>query len=298
MSDILEKKLLKYASLSSAAILVGTHADGAIIHTTVNYTGGYETYNIDIDNDSNVDFVLNATYFTYSFSYGSQPITLKVKGANLNGYLSVNNFVGGQGNTTFGSTTYPYNYVSALNSGFNVNSTYPTSFLSSGALVGNFEILTTFYGFPIPIASNQFGKFGDGAEKFIGVKFEIPSTGSTHYGWLRFKDVKQDGSAWTLVDMAYSDEPGKNIFTGQTLGLTDYSTSKFNVFTDSEIIQVNTETSMINSNIEIISLHGQVLYSDVLNSTSKKIPNTFIKGMYIFRITDLKGKAITRKIMF
>jgi hypothetical protein len=51
MNKQLQNKLKAYSALTAAAGLVASTAEAQIVHTTVNYNGGFETYDIDIDGD-------------------------------------------------------------------------------------------------------------------------------------------------------------------------------------------------------------------------------------------------------
>jgi hypothetical protein len=176
MNKQLQNKLKVYSSLTAAAALVASSADAQIVHTTVNYTGGYETYDIDIDNNGDVDFRLTA--LSTLVTYGSYRISINAAGIE-----------GLYGNRALGITGAYVDSLYALNAGVIVNSTAP-SFISSGALAGSFEveIYATFLGngFWVPVFGSSFGQFGDGATKFVGVEFENQANGDVHYGWLRF----------------------------------------------------------------------------------------------------------------
>ena len=282
MNKQLQNKLKAYSALTAAAALVATSAEAQIVHTTVNYTGGYETYDIDIDNNSDVDFTLNA--FATSFPYGAY--AFEIAGAQLLPNIG-NRMIG-----TLGST---FNSVYAMNAGMVVNSTGYSFVSSSAALAGEFKVNGTFYGFPITLYEGSFGQFGDGATKFVGVEFENQATGDIHYGWLRFEDVEQDGSSWTLVDMAYNSVAGEQIVTGQTLNVKE-NKRNMNVFADANNINIMTDGSLMNAKVDVVNMLGQTVANTVITSNTTSINNTFGSGIYIVRISDDKGKAITRKI--
>ncbi|MFP5470938.1 MAG: T9SS type A sorting domain-containing protein [Bacteroidia bacterium] len=289
MNKQLQNKLKTYAALTTSASVIATAVDAQIVHTVVNYTGGYETYNIDIDNDGNVDFVVNGGRFTYSFTYSSNPITVKVGNLGLGGVLSVNRMIGY-------SSSY-FNVISGLASGVLVN--YANSFISSGALAGTYEVLTTFYGVPITLQSGAFGQFGDGSEKFVGVQFEIPASGNIHYGWLRFKDVASDGSAWTLVDMAYNTLAVTDILTGQTtaVGVKENNIAQFSVSNIEGGIMLKNSSDLLNADVELLDVSGRILFESTINSNEMFIENKYNSGIYFLRIS-FNGKAITRKVVF
>jgi hypothetical protein len=198
MDKRLQNKLKAYSALSAVATLVASSADAQIAHTTVNYTGGYETYDIDVDGNGSVDFTIDAgsSVVTYS-AYRIDIRTVGVSGVGNNRAIGV-----------YGSY---FNSISALDSSY-VVSRY-NSFVNVGALAGIVDVeVEIFPGFFYPVFTTSFGQFGDGTTKFVGVEFEI--SGETHYGWLRFSNIAQDGNSWTLVDMAYDQTPNVCVTTG------------------------------------------------------------------------------------
>jgi hypothetical protein len=282
MNKQLQNKLKTYSSLTAVAAFTSSTVDAQIVHTTVNYTGGYETYDIDIDNNGDADFRLTAfaTQFTYGGAY-----RITIGAANVEGLY---------GNRAVGIYGSYFNSLYALNAGNIVNSTN-ASFVSSGALAGTFEVEVDFYGFWIPAFGSSFGQFGDGSSKFVGVEFENQSSGDTHYGWLRFTNVAQNGSSWTLVDMAYNTVAGEQIVTGQTLSVKE-NKRNMNVFADANNISIMTDGSLMNAKVDVVNMLGQTVANTVITSNTTSIANTFGSGIYIVRISDEKGKAITRKI--
>jgi hypothetical protein len=293
MKSDLKQKLSCYTALASVlSVFSSTKASAQFVHTTVDYKGGYETYDIDIDNDGIVDFTINANQQSYAFTYNSMPITIEVGYVNLAGNL-VNQFAGGVGVASSQGFTYPYNYALNLNVGVVVNSIDFSTFVSSGALAGKVEAITTFNGFPVTVGGFDFGKFGDGEEYFVGVKFEIGS--SLHYGWLRFKDVRQNGSKWTLVDMAYNTIEGEEIVTGQTLSVKENNPNT-NIIVDADNINIITDGTLINAKVDVVNMLGQTVANTLITSNHSSIKKSFDSGIYVVRIIDEKGKVISKKI--
>lgn len=296
MNKQLQNKLKTYSALTGAAAFLASSAKAEIIHTTINYTGGYETYDIDIDNDGNIDFTINANQQSYSFTYNSQPITIEVGYVNLVGNIA-NLFVGGSGVASTQGFTYPYNYASNLAAGILVNNTYNPSFVSYGFLAGKFEAFTTFYGFPVLLGGFELGKFGDGGEYFVGTEFEIPSTGDIHYAWLRFKDVEQDGSSWTLADMAYETTAGVGIPTGNTVSIKENNSIEFTLSNVTDGLMLSNTSSLINADVKLTDAMGKVVFESSITSNELFIQNNYPSGIYFLTVNH-KGKAISRKVMF
>ncbi len=285
MNRQLQNKLKSYSALTSITTLSSFSVDGQIIHTNVNYTGGYETYNIDIDGNGTIDFTLNAfgsniVNSTYTFNIGS--LTISANGGNK--MMGIGNSYGSYMNTVY-----------ALNSNFIVNS-YNYGFISDGILAGKTEILTTSSGFPVTVFELNHGQFGDGATKFVGVEFEIPLTGDTHYGWLRFKDVEQDGSSWTLVDMAYNTLAAESIETGQILSAT-IQEKAFGIAKTAEGISITAGQEYMGANISLVDVFGREVHQATILSNKTDIANNFASGVYIVRILH-KGQVFSSKIIF
>lgn len=270
MKKTLHNRLKNYSALTAVAIIGVNEAQADIIHTDVNYTGGYESYSVDIDGDLVDDFlVIAGAGGSGGFYYAA---------VNIEGAIS--------SNAIQGAITAYYNYASALSVGKLIYSTQGT-FVSSPVLAGSFSITYPF------AYAGDIGQFGDGNEHFVGAKFEI--SGDIHYGWLRFKDVAQNGSSWTLVDMAYNDVAGKEIKTGQLVGVEETTESKFDLYSNGNQLNVSVENEFSNASLEIIDLTGKVVLSDKLNSTKSNISYDLPKSIYIVRLFT-NEKSITRKI--
>ena len=189
-----------------------------------------------------------------------------------------------------------FNTAQGLNAGVYVYSTVG-SFVNSGVLAGGFNVSVYIYGTSFPVYSGNMGQFGDGTEKFVGVAFDI--SGNTHYGWLRFKDVAADGSAWTLVDMAYDDQADTGIKTAQTGGglvsIIDNDRANVDVFSNGNDLIVNVDESMAQSNIEVYDLSGKVVLSERINGLNNRISINLPSNVYVVRLFN-NEKAISRKI--
>ena len=80
MNKTLQNKLKSYAALTAVAAFSSSDANASIIHTDVNYTGGYETYDIDIDGNGSVDFSVDAFATVITSGY-----IIDIKQAGLTG---------------------------------------------------------------------------------------------------------------------------------------------------------------------------------------------------------------------
>lgn len=278
MDKKLQNKLKTYSSLTAVVGLMASSADAQIIHTTVNYTGSYETYDIDIDNDGVVDTGMWAgsygpdTYTTYYTRYcGLYGPAAKVTNSSLG-------------------------YVINLASGVMVDASQPYFAIGFKNMVGTYN----YVNYP----SNDYS-FGDptfvgAGDKFVGVSFDI--SGNTHYGWLRFTNISVDGKTWTLVDMAYESTPNKGILTGDTGGasvsLKENKKAEVSVYASQSVIKINADETLYNSRVDVVNMLGQTVLTSTINNNSTTLNHSLEAGMYIVRILDNKGDAITRKVMF
>jgi hypothetical protein len=282
MNKQLQNKLKSYSALTSIASLASFSVDGQIIHTTVNYTGGYETYEIDIDGDSNVDtrfFAGSNDPFTYDAPYSYYTLYCALSGPALKVVNS------------------SFRYIQNLPSESLVDASQLDFAIGWKVLVGT----VSYVNYP----SNDFS-FGDlsfvgSGDKFVGVKFDI--SGNIHYGWLRFTNISVDGTSWTLVDMAYESTPDKGILTGDTgiaVNVKESEKKYVSIFANKTAIKINTNDCILNAKVDVVNMLGQTVISSTINSDT----NTFIishsleSGMYIVRISNSQSDIMSRKIMF
>jgi hypothetical protein len=269
MNKQLQNKLKTYSALTAVAGLAASTADAQIVHTTVNYNGGYETYDIDIDSDGTNDFFILGMDWGANYGIPGNLVHLGVQGTNE-------------------LVTYNSYYVAKLAAGVTLDSTTPFAVAgvwSNGASYGG-AFGGTYY------AAYTWGSFWAGETGFVGVAFDI--SGATHYGWLRVTPSADFGT-WTLVDMAYNATAGEAIVTGQTLNVKE-NKRNMNVFADANNINIMTDGSLMNAKVDVVNMLGQTVANTVITSNTTSIANTFGSGIFIVRISDDKGKAITRKI--
>jgi hypothetical protein len=276
MDKRLQNKLKAYSSLTATAALVASSVDAQVVHTTLNYTGGYERYDIDIDGDGNFDTAMWAG--SYAPDTYDSPYSYYSRYCGLYG---------------------PANKV--------LNSYYRLVNLASGVLIdasqsyfdaGYFkQMVGTISYVNYPSFNYTFGdpNFVGAGDKFVGVRFDI--SGNTHYGWLRFTNISVDASSWTLVDMAYESTPDQGILTGDTgpLALKE-SKAKIGISATENSLEISSDASLMNASVEVVNMLGQTVATATISSNTTSIAKTFGSGIYIVTIIDEKGKAITRKV--
>ncbi|WP_430467444.1 T9SS type A sorting domain-containing protein [Winogradskyella ouciana] len=262
MKKITSKKLLKYSALS-AAIAGIADVNGQIVYTDIaDFTGGGAVdYNLDLNNDSTIDFIVNAS------SYNSSIFAVFLNSSSL----STNSFLGSQPNYT-----YPF----AMNAG---------DAISSGQTgwynIGTLNYVSCYNGTG---SSNWCGV----SDKFIGLRFDIG--GNTHYGWARL-DVSASGDSFTVKDYAYNSTPGEAINAGQTtLSINEFENS------NTRIVPINKSIGLYNlpasTEYRIIDITGKSVLNGSLETDSYVIEaNSLSNGVYIVELNDVNSKAVIRK---
>ncbi len=165
------------AAYSLAAVAAAGSTEAAVIYSgTQNISiAQFNSLNLDIDGDAQGDVLLK------NYVFG---------GGNYQG-ASVNFFPGKM--VTFNPGGF--NYVTALNAGFTVDTSALGNFTGSMA-----------YG-----AANPNAQFNSASGKFIGLQF--PSGSNNYNAWVRV-NVNNTGGSFSVVDWAYENIPGTSIVTG------------------------------------------------------------------------------------
>ncbi len=257
MKKITSKKLLKYGTLSAAALgcsignaqVVYTDIDDIDVFTDGPFVG------IDIDGDAVQDLV-PAAGATAAVIYG---------GSFDGNYVNANN------NAIAGFSAGPYNYASNLAEGDLIDASI--GFAPNG---GRADL--NFNG-----CAYSNSQFCDGVvDGYIGFSFEIG--GDTHFGWMRV-DLAADGSGFIVKDYAYEETPNTAIAAGDgLLSLEDNVIEGFTSFVDSNnILRLNAPSVL--ENISIYNVTGQEVLNTKLGNNSESIDiNALSTGVYVARV--------------
>lgn len=284
MKKSLQNRLKNYSLLSAITIIGSSESQAQIIHRDINYTGGHDSYDVDIDGDAFGDFKFNLK--TESFNYYSST-DIYVKGVNVTGVN--NNAVLGRsfvinlaqpvysGNYVLGTS---YSYYRFINSAF-LGGTYKLTYNSSSytsTSSGTFGIAYNLYEY-----------------KFIGFEFEI--SGENHYGWMRIKFSSANGSSWFLKDVAYNSVPDGQIKAGEMplVSVDKNDNSSFKISSENNALNIITGNEMLGAKLEVYGMSGKMVLSQQINSNTEQIPYDLSKGIYVVRLLN-NDKAITRKI--
>jgi len=203
LSESLLRHLDLYAVAASAAgvslLALTQSAEGKIVYTKTHQVIGYNgIYDLDLNHDGTVDFVVQQLDYCNSTSCQGFQRSLRAKGALGNGVA---------GNTG----GYSRHYASVLKAGAAIG---PHQHFISGP---NSEVM-------VAVAKDQdfstivtWGGWINVKNRYLGLKFKIK--GKTHYGWARL-DVQTSGGniTGTLTGYAYETVANRSIRAGQTKG--------------------------------------------------------------------------------
>ncbi|MBU2929194.1 T9SS type A sorting domain-containing protein [Winogradskyella psychrotolerans] len=257
------KKLANYGALS-LAIAGLTDVSGQIIYTDVDpdFTGGgLIDYSLDLDNDGNADFNIDAG-------------TLNAGAYN---FVQINN-ASNSSNSILGSQP-SYIYPFALDNGAIISSGQST-FYSGGTL--NFASCYLGVG-----DSNWCGA----TDKYLGLRFQI--AGSTHYGWAKL-DVSESGDSFTVKEYAYNATAGEAIEAGQTLSVDQFALNNV------RIVGLNNSIGLYNlpenTNYNVYDISGKSILNGSINNNSYIIEaKRLSQGVYIVELEDVYTNSVIRK---
>ena len=283
MKENIKKDIKRYSSLTAAYALANFQANAGEIITSVNYTGGYESYSIDIDGDGTNDFGVHCLDWGGALGYTGNSFTLELFGNNemiIDASLT-------SGNPYPQLLSQSYLLSSGNNFGYDSNVWVGGSnYIARGMYGGGYKKnpAGTVY---------DWGSVGGESGFYLGVKFEIGA--NTHYGWMRF-NVATKVDSWKLIDMGYEDvaDTPLKINADPTVAINPNQIEDVNVTMQDGYLQINSgETNL--DKIELLSMSGQTLA--VTEEADKSL---FIgdlgKGIYIIRMTTSNQAILSKKI--
>ena len=284
-------KIKKYLALAGSITSAVSAVNAQVVYTDINpdflLTGNFNTYNLDLNNDSIFDF----TFTNIDYYYNST----STSGSNVN--TSVANVVG----AAIGNNVLNNSWMVGPSTSF-----YEPLSLNQGDLIGASASFTSYYissssSLGAPIAANLnyqyflngvltsssnyfFGDFVIDQEGIIGVKFNI--SGDIHYGWVRV-EVSSD-KLLSIKDYAYESTPNSPIIAGDNgAGLVSVS----NELMDVGIHQVDNNLRIINDsginklNLELVNISGQsVMNTQVKNAVDNFDLSELAGGIYFVKV--------------
>jgi hypothetical protein len=272
-------RIKSYLALTAGFVAISPLADAQIIYTNVNPDSlltGNESFQIDINNDSIMDFKIRHSSLNY---HG--------KDINFNSFFGLNyNLIFCDG---VGSMCSSWHYEpKALNFWDDMT---PSAYKK---VWKNQEIL---FRDP-PDGCGNTGRWKGAKDKYLGLRFKI--NGSFYYGWARM-DVDSSGKSVTLKDYAYYNEAEKPIRAGSMkVSLPDENPlNNIRVYSSEGSIRIEASVNQdLTGKISLTDINGRALKSiDVKNEknvqlNTKELPT----GLYIVNILTEKG-TLNKKVL-
>jgi hypothetical protein len=279
MKKDLRKRLQKY-STAAAAVVGATGAYGQIVYTDVNpdatvdavNNGGLSMYPLDMDADSNFDFVLAARDTTLSSG-------TRVRFTLVAPYGTVGAIAG--------EAPSGYNYALALNANDMIDNTL------------NWIAATNTMAYNVDSANPYSENWNGVSDKYLALQFQ--TAGSTYYGWARL-DVDAIGDVWTLKDHAYNSTADAGIAAGDmgsSAGLDEATLDQLVHFinkpNNSVLVKVNGNLS--EGTVTVVSTNGQVVSNGSVENNSFVVDmNDLTAGVYMINVKFAEG-SITKKMI-
>ena len=284
-------KIKKYLALAGGISSAVSAANAQVVYTDINpdflLTGNFNTYNLDLNNDSISDFTFtNIDYYYNSTSTSGSNVTTSV--ANVVGAAIGNNVL--NNSWMVGPSTSFYEPLS-LNQGdlIGASASFSSYYISSSSSIGapiaaNLNYQNFLNGVLISSSNYFFGDFVIDQEGIIGVKFNI--SGDIHYGWVRV-EVSSD-KLLSIKDYAYESTPNSPIIAGDNgAGLVSVSNESIDV----DIHQVDNNLRIINDsginelNLELVNLSGQtVMNTQLKNAVDDFDLSELAGGIYFVKV--------------
>lgn len=267
----ISQKLKSYSALAGSFIVAGSAADAQIVYTNItDYTGTMngDTYQLDLNNDSNNDF----------------DITLNI----------------------FASTKSTINWVNAKGLGYNLLESNNTGGASALILNSNIGATNTWAngsnsgGLLMAFGNNSFalGPWVGATDKYLGLK--LIKNSQTYYGWARL-DVNSLANVFTIKDYAYEMTADKTIKAGDMGTTTSIAESKelsVTVYSSEKTITVkqNGDADLTGAVVSVKNVLGQEVRTATLDGKTTVIDMSGApSGIYFTTVT--KGeKSFTGKV--
>ncbi len=278
-STHLESKLKVYASLAMGVAGIGL-VNGQIVYTDINpdvvITNVGDSLGIDFDADGAFDYTIRR------FDWSGNPANTTVIGR---GDLIGNGAMGTMG------TTVPYLSALALNA--TIGSAGPWQIQDGnpfdlGATQQNKQTFASTY------SGGFYGNFGDNAEHYVGIIFQLGGGTNFHYGWIRVSDIPAAGSTITIKDYAYNSTADAQILAGQITVGVEEGTLEGNIFAFDR--QLNVQLADANGTVTVYNAVGQVVLSQEINNANTVIGmSSFDSGIYNV-VVESNGMIMQKKV--
>jgi hypothetical protein len=204
LSESLHKRLSAYALAASAAgvgvLALAQPAEARIVYTPIHHVIGPKShYNLDLNNDGIVDFVISNTVQCAPGCVGQLYL------AYAEGRKSIDSFIGRSFASGFGQRVF------ALRKETTIGASKHFSWASADNMAyGSLGTKGTF---------GSGGPWANVKNRYLGLRIRVGK--ERHYGWARLNvkiDSKTAKITATLTGYAYETIPNKKIIAGKTHG--------------------------------------------------------------------------------
>ena len=195
---------------------------------------------------------------------------------------------------TMGSGTFDTGKGTAYGTNGFVGAAGALSNFSSGVMIGSSDAFIGTGIFGVYSAYFTSGNFIGTSNVYVGLKVKV--SGTIRYGWMEVS-VNANISQYTILQYAYSDEPGLSIMTGQLVGMVDSKTKdeSTQVYSFGKDINVKLAHNRTRGKVSVFDMTGKrVNHADLLrNNTRISVKGT--KGIYVVKV-ESEGKMSTTKV--
>ncbi|HMZ88245.1 MAG TPA: T9SS type A sorting domain-containing protein [Chitinophagales bacterium] len=294
------KNLAAYSSMAGTFLLLHTSAQGQVGYTDLDpdeTLNPLDVYDLDMDNNGDIDFTFNFTTFTLpDFFY-----TVAYHSVYFDGLFNVMKIYPTPGN---GVVAYPLSttggatlaYAEALNAGADIDGGQ-AFYTNSAIYMGAFLSVKDYPGVGSNYQFYTFGAWPGKTGKFVGVRFE--GDGNEYYGWVRVS-VNNDDLEITIDDYAYLSTPETAIEAGQLpTAIHNIDPSQLNVYANGNIINIGVnELNTTSADVNVYDIQGRVVYSNGLNMSGMQITlDAVATGTYTVKITTAEGANYAKRVL-
>jgi len=296
----LDSKINKYLTLAGGISVAATGANAQVVYTDINpdylLSGNMSVYTLDLNNDSNPDFMLMTldTLISSVSSTSSYTVTynINVDAATINPAATSNAWIGSNG--PYSSGPFSLSQGALIGSSGNFGSNSSSSF--GYPIAGNVQFSVIYNGVPAYNSTTQVGDFEFDQEGILGLRFNINN--NIHYGWARVEYTS--GGVLSIKDYAYDATANTAITAGETgSGLVSVKENENSVQINSfnNNLQIELFNDVSNAQLKITNLSGQEVISKVMNSSKEIISlNEYSSGIYLATVTS--DEIVTTKKIY
>lgn len=282
--------LLQYTCIAASFLGLNNNIKAQSIYTDIDpdiiLDADFELAGVDMDNNGSYDFA----FINISYTYQDEPWEYSLIQRLFAGpYASSNEIAGSQDIYYF-----PY----ALEEGNIVGSSLSFQNWGYQRLAWRlFLSFTTWMGDTIEGTGSGGNWFPETIDHYLGVHFKDDEE-QYHYGWIRCS-VEDSGRVLIIKDYAYEKQIDLSIEAGDKIGYVGIESSinqvGINIYSFDNKIYILSHTALIGSSIEITNLHGQNIYTGVLNQENFSIALPTIRNICFVHIYSSQFNFI-RKI--